>query len=239
MHHLLSLIFSLESLSRAMEPLAPPPRSEVYHYKDDAVKMHFKVVVTLRASTVERWIRVVKRRYLDAAPMKIVGLDSEFTDATPKERQRAAVLQLSVATDTLVFHICHADRVPQALKDFLMDKTINFCGAAINNDQRMLRPYGIYIPSAVDLQRAVRPNPTYPNLPGLYTLANVTIGTTLQKKKKVNNKKKKEDEKKKEEEEEDLTSGWGEFPLSFYRIKYAALDARLGYEIGRRCLGAM
>ena len=232
-----------------MEPLAPPPRSEVYHYKDDAVDMHFKVVVTLRASTVERWIRDVKRRYLDAAPMKIVGLDCEFTDATPEERQRAAVLQLSVATDTLVFHICHADRVPQALKDFLMDKTIKSLGAAINNDQRMLGPYIIHISSAFDLQRAVHPNPTYPNLPSLYTLANFTIGTTLEKKKKINKKKKKkEDEKKKEEEKEDekkkeeeenLALGWGEFPLSFYRIKYAALDARLGYEIARRCLGAM
>ena len=45
-----------------MEPLARPPQSQVYHYKDDAVNMNFKVVVTLRASTVERWIRDVKRR---------------------------------------------------------------------------------------------------------------------------------------------------------------------------------
>jgi len=196
--------------------------------------MHFKVVVTLRASAVERWIRVVKRRYLDAAPMKIVGLDAEFTDAAPGRRQRAAVLQLSVATDTLVFHICHADRVPQALKDFLMDKTIKFCGAAINNDQRMLRPYGIHIPSAVDLQRAVHPNPTFPNLPSLYALANFTIGTKLAQKKKK--KKQEEDE---EEEEENLAFGWGKFPLSYYRIVYAARDARLGYEIAMRCLGAM
>ena len=204
------------------------PRSQVFHYKNLAVNMHFKVVVTLRASTVERWIRDVKRRYLDAAPMKIVGLDCEFTDKKP-DGQRAAVLQLSVATDTLVLHICHADRVPQTLKDFLMDRTIKFCGAAIHNDQRMLAPYGIHIPSAVDLQRAVRPNPSHPNLPSLYTLANFTIGTSLEKKKK----RKKEDEKE-EEEEEDLTRGWGNFPLSFDRIKYAALDARLGYEIAKK-----
>jgi len=213
------------------------PREE-YEYKDMSVDMDFKVVVTHRASTVESWIGDVKRRYLDAAPMKIVGLDCEFTDATPEERQRAAVLQLSVATDTLVFHICHADRVPQALKDFLMDEAIKFCGAAIHNDQRMLAPYGIHIPSAVDLQWAVSPNPTFPNLPSLYALANSFIGTTLEKKKKINKKKKKkkEEDEKKEEQEEDLTSGWGKFPLSFYRIKYAALDARLGYEIARRCL---
>ena len=28
-------------------------RSQVYHYKDDAINMNFKVVVTLSASTVE------------------------------------------------------------------------------------------------------------------------------------------------------------------------------------------
>ena len=128
-----------------MEPLACPPRAEEYHYKDKAIDMHFKVVVTLHASTVERWIHDVKRRYLDAAPMKIVGIDSEFTDDAPGERQCAAVLQLSVATDTLVFHIFQADRVPQALKDFLMDKTIKFCGTTINNDQHMLDPYRIFI----------------------------------------------------------------------------------------------
>ncbi|CAM0953192.1 unnamed protein product [Alopecurus aequalis] len=211
-----------------MELLEDPTRSQEYHYKDVTVDMNFKVVVTLRASTVERWIRDVKRRYLNDTPMKIVGLDCEFTDAAPEEMQRAAILQLFMATDTLVFHICHAYRVPEGLHDFLMDTTIKFCGAAIHNDQRMLLPYGIQIPSVVDLQRAVQPNPTYPNLRGLYTLANFTIGTSLDNKKKTM-----------EEGEEDRRFGWGNFPLSFFRIMYAARDVRLGYEIARKCLGAM
>ena len=42
--------------------------------------MHFKVTVTTRASRLEKWIRNVKSRYLDAAPTKCVGLDYEFTD---------------------------------------------------------------------------------------------------------------------------------------------------------------
>ena len=126
-----------------MERLARAPLREEYNYKDSSVDMEFKVVVTLHASTVESWIRDVKSRHLDAAPMKIVGLDCEFTDYARGKKQVAAVLQLSVATDTLVFHIVHAREVPQALKDFLMDGTIKFCGAAIKNDQRMLEPYGI------------------------------------------------------------------------------------------------
>jgi hypothetical protein len=100
-----------------------------------AEEMHFKITATLRASRVERWIRAVKRDFLDAAPIKCVGLDCKFT--YPREgraNQRATVLQLSVATDNLVFQICWADEVPQLLKDFLQDKTIRFCGAAIHKD---------------------------------------------------------------------------------------------------------
>ena len=140
-----------------MEPLARVPPSRLYYFiKED---MHFKVWVTLRASRVERWIRDVKKFFLDAAPIKCVGLDCEFTDPLPgrqrdhpyEKRQRAAVLQLSVASETLVFQICKANRVPQLLVDFLGDETINFYAMAIHNDMRMLRYYGIVIPSTVDL----------------------------------------------------------------------------------------
>jgi hypothetical protein len=64
--------------------------------------IHFKITVTLRASMVERWIQVYKKDFLDAAPIKCVGLDCEFTN--PREdNQRAAVLQLLVTTENLVF----------------------------------------------------------------------------------------------------------------------------------------
>jgi hypothetical protein len=45
--------------------------------------MHFKVTETLRASRVEKWIRAIKKEFLDATPIKCVGLDCEFTD--PRE----------------------------------------------------------------------------------------------------------------------------------------------------------
>jgi hypothetical protein len=111
--------------------------------------MNFTITETLRASRVEKWIHAVKRRFLDAAPIKCVGLDCEFT--THEVPQCAAVLQLSVASEILIFQICCANRVPQLLKEFLKDTTIKFYGAAIANDLRMLRTYGIEIPSAYDL----------------------------------------------------------------------------------------
>ena len=195
----------------------------VYYFT--AEEMRFKVTVTLRASTVERWIRAVKKQFLNDAPIKCVGLDCEFTNPRVGD-QRAAVLQLSVASETLVFQICWANEVPQLLKEFLRDNTIRFCGAAIHNDRRMLEFYKIDITNPFDLQKVV-PNPTKNQTPSLYDLANATIGTKLPKKKE--NKK-----EKLSEEEKDLIYGWGNFPLSYEQVMYAALDARLGFEIARR-----
>jgi hypothetical protein len=125
-----------------------------------------------------------------------VGLDCEFTSPREGRRnQRAAVLQLSVASEVLVFQISRADHVPQLLKDFLKDPTIRFCGAAIDNDVQMLGSYGIEIPYVYDLQR-IMPNPTKNSIPSLYDLSNVTIGTKLEKKKRN-----KKDEKKDDAEE--------------------------------------
>ncbi|XP_051212241.1 3'-5' exonuclease-like [Lolium perenne] len=214
-------------------------RSEVYY--DVLEKMNFKVTYTLHAKSVERWIRTVKRDFLDAAEIKVVGLDCEFTD--PREgraNQRAAVLQLSVAQETLVFHIVHADEVPQLLIDFLADKNIRFCGAAIHNDVNMLRTYGIIdIPSATNLQQILQ-NPV-PNkqTPSLYDLANHYIGTGLEQKKKFNKKNKSSKTAKELAEEEALIFGWSEFPLSHKQLQYAALDARLGFELGRKHFRAL
>jgi hypothetical protein len=124
--------------------------------------MRFRVTVTLRASCMESWIHRVHREFLDRAPedSKCVGLYCEFTDAVknvrqknlpPEKRQRAIVLQLSMASETLVFLICHAEAVPELLREFLNNDVIMFWGAAIQRDVQMLEYYGITIPGACDL----------------------------------------------------------------------------------------
>jgi hypothetical protein len=75
----------------------------------------FTITKTLHASTVEKWLHAVNQRFLDATPIKCVGLDCEFTTPRDKPHQRAAVLQLSVAYEVLLFQICRADHVPQLL----------------------------------------------------------------------------------------------------------------------------
>jgi hypothetical protein len=109
--------------------------------------VNFTIKETLRASRVEKWIHAIKQRFLDTAPIKCMGLDCEFTTPHDKVNQRVIVLQLSVVSEVLIFQICWANRVPQLLKKFLKDTTIKFRGAAIANDVRMLRTYGIEIPS--------------------------------------------------------------------------------------------
>jgi hypothetical protein len=58
------------------------------------------------------------------------------------------------------------------------------------------------------------------------------ICAMLEKKKRNKKDKKKDDEE--EEEEEELIYGWAKVPLSDRQVLYAALDARLGFEIARR-----
>ena len=190
--------------------------------------MYFTVTFTRPAARVEKWIRCVKEMFLVNAPVKCVGLDCEYTTA-PKnvkqkylpaeKRRRAAVLQLSVSYENLVFQISKADGVPDLLREFLREKEIIFCGATINNNVRTLQCYGIVIPNARDLQSVIR-NPTNIFSLGLYDLANFYIGTNLSKKNTKIASIRQE--------------GWDEVPLNVEQIRYAALDARLGFEIARK-----
>ena len=85
-----------------------------------------------------------------------------------------------------------------------------------------------------DLQQLVIPNPTNNPTPSLYALSNAIIGTNLEKKKRKKKDKKNKKKDDEEEEEDDLIFGWGNVPLSYEQVMYAALDARLGFEIARR-----
>ena len=58
---------------------------------------------------------------------------------------------MSVVYERLVYQIYQADAVPKLLRQFLRDKEILFCGAAINNDARMLAYYGLDIACMCDL----------------------------------------------------------------------------------------
>jgi hypothetical protein len=65
--------------------------------------MEFTITETLRASTMKKWLHAINQWFLDAAPIKYVGLDCEFSTPHDKPHQPAAVLQLSVASEVLLF----------------------------------------------------------------------------------------------------------------------------------------
>jgi hypothetical protein len=97
----------------------------------------------------------------------------------------------------------------------------------------MLESYGIKIPSVYDLQR-IMPNPTKNPIPSLYDVSNATIGTKLEKKNRKKDKKKDDEEEEEEEDDDELIYDWAKVPLSDKQVLYAALDARLGFEIAKR-----
>jgi hypothetical protein len=64
-----------------------------------------------------------------------IGLECDYTDRVKnvkqknlplEKKQHASVLQFSMASETLVFHICHANAVPNLLRDFLNNDEIMF-----------------------------------------------------------------------------------------------------------------
>jgi hypothetical protein len=57
----------------------------------------------------------------------------------PEKKQRTAILQLFVVSETLVFQICYADAVPRLLIiEFLNNNEIMFWGTAVQRDVQML-----------------------------------------------------------------------------------------------------
>jgi hypothetical protein len=107
-------------------------------------------------------------------------LDCEYTDVVknvkqrnlpPKKKQHAALLQLYVASETVVFQICHADVVLKLLRKFLNNDEIMSWGATIQHDVQMLEYYGITISGVRDLQRKVL-NPTL-NYPQVFMLRQI------------------------------------------------------------------
>ena len=198
----------------------------------------FKVTVTVanEPGVVEEWVKSLLKS-LQTVEKKIVGLDCEFTDQVdgvkqkdlPLEMQRrAAVLQLCVADDCLVYHIMHSPRIPDELKKFLAREDIFFCGAAIGQDVKMLEPYSLHIKKPIDLQELIDipiticSKPT----PSLFDLANFVLGTNLEKGNEC---------------KQLRNSGWEIAPLNIERIRYAAFDALMSFEIakGATILGYM
>ena len=90
--------------------------------------------VTIHPRVVRQWINNVSNS-LEKVETRVIGLDAEYTEHATGKIQRAAVLQLCLEDDVLVYHIIHAPYIPGELHDFLSQEDVYFCGAAIEGDK--------------------------------------------------------------------------------------------------------
>ena len=115
-----------------------------------------RAVYTNVFASADAWIDRIERT-LAASKEKVVGADVEFT---PRGyRQRAAVLQLCVGQDCLVYHVvCSADGVSSKFSQFLRNRQYKFASFDISSDVVMLSrsEHILSIFNHIDIQRIRR-----------------------------------------------------------------------------------
>ena len=96
--------------------------------------MRIVATVTVHPRVVQQWINNVSNS-LEKVETRVIGLDAEYTERAPGKIQRAAVLQLCLEDDVLVYHIIHSPSILGELHDFLSQEDVYFCGVAIEGDK--------------------------------------------------------------------------------------------------------
>ncbi|XBJ16470.1 hypothetical protein VPH35_008097 [Triticum aestivum] len=180
-------------------------------------KLH--VLCTSKGKDVDKMLSTFRRK-LGGMPVKLVGVDVEYTYY--EKPQRAAVLQLCVEKECLVYHIFAAKDRPMELDKFLMNDEYTFVGFAIEGDKSKLKVSGLAINSNnyIDIQVEWRDPYNKKKFDSLADVAGTMIDIHYNDmKKKINRK-------------EDHTL-WGFCPLPNKPIKYAAIDAFATYESWR------
>ena len=106
--------------------------------------------VTIHPRVVRQWINNVSNS-LKKVETRVIGLYAEYTERATGKIQRAAVLQLCLEDDVLVYHIIHAPYIPPELHDFLSLEDIYFCGATIAGDKKKLESYNLDLKTITDV----------------------------------------------------------------------------------------
>ncbi|KAM0834278.1 hypothetical protein ACQ4PT_063705 [Festuca glaucescens] len=182
-----------------------------------------KVLYTNMASSVDAWLTAIEST-LVASERKIVGIDVKYdklrgSSSNPK---KAAVIQLCVGTDVLVYHIFHADEKSEKMYDFLYGWRYTFAGFYTAEDWNVLGRSKLYIHNIKDIQMIWRdPDNTSKRTQGLKDVAAAIIDPFYLKMKDGFGRKE--------------HSMWANAPpLPPDHILYAARDAYASYEVYRR-----
>ncbi|XBI10621.1 hypothetical protein VPH35_137853 [Triticum aestivum] len=115
----------------------------------DNHKLH--VVCTSKGQAVDKMLSTLRRK-LGGMPVKLVGVDVEYTHYV--KPQRAAVLQLCVEKECLVYHISAAKDKPMELDKFVMNAEYTFVRFTIEGDKSKMNLSGLEINSDnyIDIQ---------------------------------------------------------------------------------------
>ncbi|KAK4750923.1 hypothetical protein SAY87_004405 [Trapa incisa] len=189
------------------------PRTATYRVK--FAGRNISTVVTNEASVIVTWVRRISSMY--AGKPMVVGLDVEWK---PHElswmSNKSATLQLCIDEECLIIQLFYVDRIPDELKNFLMDANFNFVGIEVGDDVGKLRDeYGLNCRKIADIREAAKvrwPGRFY--RPGLKDLAWEVAGLYMVKPMHV------------------VKSNWQERCLRVEQVEYVCIDAYASYKIG-------
>ncbi|CAN6209114.1 unnamed protein product [Urochloa humidicola] len=118
----------------------------------------FTVLATSRPADARRWVATTRWLHggLHHEGCLIVGLGVQWTPTRLPLHgvlPVPATLQLCVGHRCLLFHLAHADAVPEMLRRFLADPRVTFVGSGSPNDRRMLwAHYGLRVARGRELR---------------------------------------------------------------------------------------
>jgi ribonuclease D len=176
-------------------------------------------MVTNTPSMVDKWLSSINPYHNNNNSSLLVGLDVECLLTNSRGiSYPAAVLQLCIGGECLVFQILHAPYVPESLVAFLGNKNHKFVGVGIKDDvDKLERDFSLHVVNFVDLRTlaAQTLDDKAMNFAGLKTLALRVLGKEIEKPKRI------------------TMSDWSNFPLTIRQVQYACVDAFISFEVGR------
>ena len=130
------------------------PLDKMYYFLDPS-NTTLQVVYTNRVSVVNNYIEKIQK-LLEQTNDKIVGLNVKYTNEQ-SSMQKAAVVQLCVGMDCLVYHICQADQPCLKLAEFLANPNISFASVNIGIDDIRLRHSLVPVMNIMDIHKRWKP----------------------------------------------------------------------------------
>ncbi|KAF8398118.1 hypothetical protein HHK36_017043 [Tetracentron sinense] len=178
-----------------------------------------EALLTHTPSMVDSWITNIEYLHHHRLNSLIVGLDLQWRPSFgPTTQNPAAILQLCVGRNCLIFQLLHSPTIPPSLSNFLNNPDYTFVGVGIGEDvQKLLVDHGLQVSRTVDLRSLAASVLNRMDLDnaGLRRLAREVLEKDVERPTRI------------------TLSGWDSESLTLAQVQYACVDAFLSFEIGR------